>query len=197
MEAAIFGLVGVALGAVLTALLTMAKEWCFQSKKTQKDAEYLAIQVSCALDRYVADCAAVVGDKGIGDWYNDDCEFQVNTPVFETDSFDVEWKALPGKLMYEVLHFPYRAKLVDGHLADVFHFAAPPDWDDCLEERQYQYAKLGIAASGLVEKLRDYAGLTIRSSDDEWDPVAFMKDEMTTIETRRKKQASQSESSLR
>ena len=40
MESAIFGLVGVALGA----LLTVAREWWFQSRKTRKDAGYLAIE---------------------------------------------------------------------------------------------------------------------------------------------------------
>jgi hypothetical protein len=48
---------------VIGGLLTVAKEWWFQNRKSRKDSEYLSIQVSCDLERYVARCADVVGIK--------------------------------------------------------------------------------------------------------------------------------------
>jgi hypothetical protein len=101
MESAIFGLLGVALGA----LLTVAKEWWFQRSRNRKDAEYLSIQVSCALEKYVAHCANVVSDDGLSygqpnkDGYR---ETQVLPPKFEPESLMVEWMSLPANLMCEL-----------------------------------------------------------------------------------------------
>jgi|SynMetStandDraft_2_1070026.scaffolds.fasta_scaffold01794_5 hypothetical protein len=64
MDKAIFGMIGVALGVILT----MLKEWWLQSRKSKKEAEYLAIQIISLLDRYIVSCAAVVGDDGHESW---------------------------------------------------------------------------------------------------------------------------------
>jgi hypothetical protein len=188
MELAIIGLIGVVVGAVVTAFLTWIREWWFQSRTTRKETEYLAIQVSCALERYVAGCSAVASDEGECGEHGDN-EPIYKLPSFETDSLDVEWKALPGRLMYEVLDFPYRAELADRRVFQASINAIPPGYDDWFEERQYQYAVLGVAASELVEKLRKHAGLMSRPSDGKWDPVTFMKEKITTIERRRETQA--------
>ncbi|MFZ2161071.1 MAG: hypothetical protein WAW02_02530 [Sideroxyarcus sp.] len=188
MESAIFGLIGVALGSALT----VAREWWFQSRKDKKDAEYLAIQISCALEQYVAGCAAVVADDGLCEGQTDERGYyrtQVQPPIFETDSLKVEWKALPGKLMYEVLDFPYRAELASQLVSAAFEFDSPPDFAEGFDERQYQYAMLGIAASDLAEKLRNHVDLPARGKG-EWDPIAFMKEAKAAIELRRKERAS-------
>ena len=188
MESAIFGLVGVVLGT----LLTVAKEWWFQSSKNRKDAEYLSIQVSCALEQYVARCAKVVADDGLcygqpdKDGYS---SIQVSSPTFEPESLKVEWKSLPGNLMYEVLDFPYKAEVASQSVDSAFEYAAtPPDFDEGFEERHFQYATLGIAASTLAEKLRQHVGLPARSAGD-WDPVSYMKDQKSAIELGRKERA--------
>jgi hypothetical protein len=184
MESAIFGLVGVALGA----LLTVAKEWWFQSRKTKKDAEYLAIQVSCELERFLARCAEVVDDDGLRDGQTDENGYhsiQIEAPTFDPKLFEVEWKSLPVNLMYEVLDFPYQGEVASRHVAAAFKYgASPPDFSEGFEERQLQYAVLGIAASQLATKLRNYVGLPVRSIG-EWDPVRHMEDQKTAIEARR------------
>ena len=172
--------------------MTVAREWWFQRRKDKKDAEYLAIQVSCALERFVAGCAAVVADNGLCEGQTDERGYyqtQVQPPIFETDSLKVEWKALPGKLMYEVLDFPYRAELASQFVSAAFESDCPPDFAEGFDERQYQYAMLGIAASELVEKLRNHVDLPARSKG-EWDPVTFMVEEKVGIELRRKERAS-------
>lgn len=106
MESAIFGLIGVTLGA----LLTVAREWWFQSRKNRKDAEYLSILMSCELERYMARCAEVVGDDGLSEGQRDEhgyCTIQVKVPKFEPLAFSVEWKSLPASLMFEILDLPY------------------------------------------------------------------------------------------
>lgn len=192
MESAIFGLVGVALGA----LLTVAKEWWFQSRKTKKDAEYLAIQVSCELERYLARCAEVAGDDGLRDGQTDENGYhsiQVEAPIFDPKSFGVEWRSLPGNLMYEVLDFPYQGEVARRHVAAAFEYdASPPDYSEGFEERQLQYAVLGIAASQLATKLRKHARLPVRSIG-EWDPVRYMEDQKTVIEARRTERVNRSQ----
>jgi hypothetical protein len=188
MESAIFGLVGVALGA----LLTVAREWWFQSRKNRKDSEYLSILVSCELERYVACCAEVVGDDGLSEGRPDErgyCTIQVETPKFEPLAFNVEWKSLPANLMHEILDFPYKAEVASRAVSAAFEYAAtPPDFDEGFEERQLQYATLGIAASQLVAQLRKYAGLPARSVG-EWDPVRYMEEQKAAIEVQRTERA--------
>jgi hypothetical protein len=188
MESAIFGLVGVALGA----LLTVAREWWFQSRKTRKDAEYLSILVSCELERYMTRCAEVVGDDGLSEGRPDEqgyCTIQVEAPKFEPLAFSVEWKSLPANLMYEILDFPYKAEVASRSVSDAFErLATPPDFEEGFEERHIQYAILGIAASQLATKLRNYAGMPDRSFG-EWDPVRYMEKQKAAIELQRTKRA--------
>jgi len=190
MESAIFGLVGVFLGAVLT----VAREWWFQSRKTRKDAEYLSIQVSCELERYVAMCAEVVGDDGLCDGLPDEdgCHsIQVQAPEFDPMSLNVEWKSLPANLMYEILDFPYKTEVANQAIAAAFEYeAGPPDYWEGFEERQLQYATLGLAASELATKLRSHVDLPARSVGD-WNPVRYMKEKKSAIESKRAKRAAQ------
>lgn len=184
MESAIFGLIGVALGA----LLTVVREWWFQNRKNRKDAEYLSILVSCELERYVACCAEVVGDDGLFEGQPDKngyCTIQVEAPKFEPLALAVEWKSLPANLMYEILDFPYKAEVANRSVSGAFEYSAtPPDFEEGFEERQFQYAILGIVASQLVSKLRNYAGFPARSIG-EWDPVRYMEEQKAAIEMRR------------
>lgn len=188
MEAAIFGLIGVVLGA----LLTVAKDWWFQSRENRKDAEYLAIQVSCALEQYVGRCAEVVGDDGLSYGQPDEngyCRIQVAAPIFKPELLKVEWKSLPANLMYEVLDFPYKAEVANQSVDGAFEYAAtPPDFDEGFEERQFQFATLGIAASKLAAKLREHVGLPAKCVGD-WNPVRYMEEQKTAIEQRRMERA--------
>ncbi len=188
MQSAIFGLLGVALGALLTGV----REWWFLSRKTRKDAEYLSIQVSCELERYMAKCAEVVGDDGLCEGQTDEDGYhaiQVQTPKFDPMSLDVEWKSLPGDLMYEILDFPYRAEIANQAINAVFEYeAGPPEYWEGFEERQLQYVTLGLAASQLAKKLRKHVDMAARSVGD-WDPVRYMEEKKSTIEARRAKRA--------
>lgn len=195
MESAVFGLIGVLVGS----FLAIAKEWYFHSRKDRKDAEYLSIQVSCALERYVARCADVVADDGLCCGQPDEdgySRIQVSPPTFEPESLKVEWKSLPASLMYEILDFPYKAEIASQKVDGAFEYAAtPPDFDEGFEERQIQYANLGIAASELAAKLRKHVGLPPREPG-EWDPVQYMKEQKSAIELLREKRGAQSISDI-
>jgi hypothetical protein len=191
MESAVFGLVGVIIGAILTAALTVLREIWFQRRKDAKDREYLAIQVSGQLERYGAGCVEVVRDYGRYQGQRNaqgECEVQAEEPKFEPELLKVEWKSLPVDLMYEILDFPIRAEEAKRHSDSASEHAFPPDYEDWFVERQYQYAKLGLAASSLAAKLRDNVGLPPRPAPDKyWNPLEFMANRVSEVEQQRKK----------
>lgn len=143
MVTAIFGLICVVVGA----LLTLAREWWFHRHKTQKEREYLAVVASCALDAYARQCAAVAADDGLYHGQTDQDGYhriQTDTPKFEPEKLAVEWKSLPARLMYQILDFPNQADLAESKVEGAFDYSAtPPDFAEGFEERMFEYAKLG------------------------------------------------------
>ena len=183
MASAIFGLIGVLLGSLLAG----AKEWFFLRRNNARDAAFLAVQVVGQLDRYVLACSAVVADEGLNQGQPDKNGYryaQVETPVFEPDALKVEWRAIPVKLMYEVLDLPYKAVVALHTIEAASENANPPDFDDFFEERQLQFAGLGLLAAELADELRRHAKLPSRSVAD-WDPVDFMRRKQRSIESLR------------
>ena len=185
MESAVFGLIGVLVGAIVTGF----KEWWFLYRKNKKDAEYLAIQVSCQLERFIAGCAGVAGDDGLCEGQTDKdgySSIQVESPTLDLNDLKVEWKALPANLMHSILHFPYKAELVAQKTMYDFNHASPPDYSEAFEERQLQYSILGIDASGLVAQLLKHAALS-EAKPNEWNPIAFMREQKAKIDSLRQK----------
>ncbi|MES2918983.1 MAG: hypothetical protein V4729_10255 [Pseudomonadota bacterium] len=170
MDKAVYGLIGVVLGV----FLTIVKEWWFQSRKNKKEAEFLAIQIACMLDRFVAGCVAVAGDDGLCHGQPDEngySSIQVDTPKFEPDIAKVEWKSLPASLMHKALSFPNKIEVANNRISAAFEYAAtPPDYAEGFEERQLRYAELGIEASGIAKSLRSHIGLPT-NAEEEWDPL--------------------------
>jgi hypothetical protein len=186
MVTAIFGIIGVVLGSFLTLL----KEWLFQCRTNKKELEYLSIRVSCMLDKFIAGCTDVVHDDGSshGQYGPDGCaKIQVETPNFDPETIKVEWKSLPAKLMYKILSFPNEVETANQIIRSTFEYAAsPPDYGEGFEERQFQYAQLGIKASKLASELRKLSKLH-QHEISKWDPIEFMNTEIKKIEVRRKK----------
>jgi hypothetical protein len=189
MQLAIFGLIGVVVGAFLTAILALARELWIQSRKDAKERECLAIQVSCQLERYVAGCVGVVADDGLYQGQTNEHgerEEQATPPKFEPELLKVEWKSLEVGMMYEILDFPLRAEEAKSYIDSVAEHAFPPDHWEWFEERQYQYAKLGLHAASLAARLRDSAGIPARpATTGPWDPLAFMAERLAKIEIKR------------
>ena len=184
MVAAIFGLIGVVVGA----MLTLAKEWWFHRQKTLKEREYLAIVVSCALDTYAHHCADVVGDDGLYHGQTDEHGYhhvQTDTPKFEPEKLNVEWKSLPAELLHEILGFPAQANYAQNKVDGAFDYCAtPPEFVEGFEERMFQYAKLGLAAAKLAEQLRKLAGLHAGTTRN-LNSIEYMKEELAAIEANR------------
>ena len=182
----------VLIGVVLGVLLNAVKEWWFQRRTRKKELEYLAIRISCLLDTFVNGCADVVADDGLcyGQTDKDGCRsIQIETPHFDPLAVEVEWKSLPAEIMYEVLSFPNQIEAANHKISGAFEYAAsPPDYEEGFEERQLQYARLGLKAHDIAAKLRSSGNLPPQSvSDpDEWNPVQFMREKINEIEKAQK-----------
>lgn len=175
-------------GVVLGVLLNTVKEWWFQRRKSRKDLEYLTIRVACLLDTFVNSCADVVADDGLsyGSPGPDGCRsIQVEEPNFDPLAIDVEWKSLRANLMYEILNFPNLIEAANHRVSGAFEYAAsPPDYDEGFEERQLQYANIGLKAHELSKKLRKAGGLPYpeNSNPEDWNPVQFMVEKLAEIQ---------------
>ena len=175
MDKTAYVLIGVVLGVFLNAI----KEWWFQKGTKKKELEYLAIRISCILDTFVNGCADVVADDGLcyGQTDKDGCRsIQTKTPDFDPLSIEVEWKSLKAEIMYEVLSFPNQIQSANHKVSGAFEYAAsPPDYEEGFEERQLQYATLGLKAHSLASKLRTIGNLPSQATPgpEEWNPVQF------------------------
>lgn len=173
MTEALIGLAGVIVGALMTAAKDIWVEW----RSRRKNAEYLAIRIVSMLDRFVEGCAGVAGDDGLSEGLPNKegvREIQVSAPEFEVQSLDVDWKSIPAELMYEILSFPDLISAVTHSVSRAFEFASPPDYEEGFEERQHQYASLGLKGSQISAKLRNKYRLPEREHGD-WDPIEYLR----------------------
>jgi hypothetical protein len=184
MDSGIASLIGVVVGSSLT----LGKDWLMLWKKDRKDLVLLAIQVAAQLEKFAADCASVAGDDGEEDEHGM-THTSVASPKFDVKAHDVEWKVVRPDLLLKILDLPYQVELADGAISVAADFADAPDYWEYFEERQYQYAGLGIGAAELAAELRRVAKIQGRPRG-KWDPVVTMMDKRTAIEARRRKRES-------
>ena len=166
MESAIFGLIGVIVGAALSA----ATDWWFDRQRQQKDIVYLSIRMVFLLDRFVAGCIEITWDDGLSNGSLDDegCRTpQVDHPTFDPTTVDVEWKSLPPSLMYEILNFPLIVERSMSFIATVAeHDASAPDYEEYFNARILEFSGLGLQALTLAEALREISNLPETPEDE-------------------------------
>ena len=183
MIEALIGLLGVVVGALMTA----AKDIWVDRRSRRKDAEYLAIRVVSMLDRFIEGCAEVAGDDGLSDEQLDEDgerQIQVSEPKFEVQSLDVEWKSISARLMYDILSFPELITAANHRVSGAFEHDCPPDYEEGFEERQFQYTALGLKASKLSNELRSNYSLPKRDYKD-WDPIEYLSEQQNRIKENR------------
>ena len=179
MSAAIFTL----LGTILGAALTWGKDWWLGRNERSRHAAYLAVRVICILDEFMSGCSDVVSGAG-----NEDLPLpNVHNPTFPPFPDDLDWKTISPALMYQILKFPTEIKAADSRIDFIGDVVASlPDYSEAVEERQYQYALLGLKADDLANRLR--ATYDIPKRDDSgWNPVEQFRKMQADIEAGRRK----------
>jgi hypothetical protein len=180
MEKVIYSLIGVAFGY----FLSFFKEWWFKRRDNRKNLEYLSTRITCMLDKFVSGCADVVSDDGShdGQQLGEPPYPQVEAPIFDPEAVNVEWRSLPASLMYEILNISNEIEYAEMYIRSTFENV---DYDEGIDERRIQYARLGTKASKLATKLRDLGNLPQADYGD-WDPVEFIGEQLDTLESRRR-----------
>ena len=187
MLPAIFGFIGVIVGALITGL----KEWFFRQRDERQKGHYLAIRVCTMLDLFLYDCADVVLDDGYdhgGRDPNGYLSVQTRLPSLSFEDLDVDWQVLPSKLAYRVLNLPNRIQRAFRYVEGASEHATPPDFEEMFEARQDEFAKLGKEAADLADALREFAKLPDREKR-EWDPMEFILKRLDDIGRREKQTA--------
>ncbi len=175
MSEGVIGLLGVVVVASISAALEHWRDW----RSRGRSARYLASRVVPLLDRFVQGCVDVVKDDGTNmgqpgeDGYH---AIQVDDPSYDVHRLDVDWKAISAGLMYRVLGFSNEIDAAKSSISGAFKYRAdPPEYCEGFEERQFQYAKLAVAASRVADDLRCKYGVPARDSSV-WDPVSYCKE---------------------
>lgn len=166
---------------VLGAVLTSAQVFWTNHRGRKKKAAYLAVLVSATFDRFVDGCVAVIGDDGLlqGQRHPDGQLYsQVDHPELDFQSLNVEWQSLSTDLMYEILNFENRVESANKKIDSVRYYVAhAPDYEEYYEERQYQFATLGIDAANLAERLCEKYDFPRRDYED-WNPIEYMEEDL-------------------
>lgn len=182
MEKLLIGTVGVVLGAILT----LFRDFWTDYRTRERKATYLAIRVTCILERFIDGCVSVALDEGEED-ERGLLHTTASRPELNLEALDVDWQSLNLDLMYEILNFPSDIeesnKIVDS-VAE--HVAFPPYYEEIFEERQYQFSKLGLKAHDLATRLRAKYSIPKRKFEN-WNPIERIAETKKKIESLRHK----------
>lgn len=175
------------LGVIVGALATTWRERSAEKRKARKDSALVAAVIGGELDRFIAGCIAVSQDDGEPDHLTGIWDQTANTPTFDPSKYQVEWRSIDEKIMFDIHDLPYEISYSDATISAAGEHDSPPDYSDWFEERQYQYAKLGLHCLDIVQRLRASAKLTPRRKTHEWDPRQAFQDKIEAIDARRAK----------
>lgn len=169
---------------VLMWLVDLLKEAQRRRVKSKKDIQYLCALLVVSLERYVDGCAAVVGDDGLCCGQPDKDGYhvaQIELPRLEIDSHNENFKILPTKIMHALVQFPRDIEIANAKIDGALEHASPPDYAEAFEERQYQYANLGLKAQSLASEMRNLAEMPQREFG-KWSVLEYLKEQQLAID---------------
>jgi hypothetical protein len=181
---AVFGLVGVLIGAAIS----WGQAYWFSRRDAERAAQYLAVRIVCIFDKFLEDCVSVVKDKGMPG-QDGTYEPQEKAPDMPSFPNDIDWKCIDHNLMYEILSFPSDIEAGDNTISFIANeVASPPDYDEFFEERAIQYVRFGLRAHKLASELREKYDIPPKKYDG-WNPVKELNSEFKEIQKRLKREA--------
>ncbi|ALV07311.1 hypothetical protein [Roseateles depolymerans] len=162
ISAIITGLTGIA-GVILGNSFVAIKEALTGHFKKKKDAGYLAIVTVSHLEKLALGCYAVGCDDGteLGEpaGGNGFYAATVDYPSFSPLALDVEWKAIPQELMYEIFRLPDEIEQVRTKLGIIYENDSRPDFPEYFKTRREEFIRIGLEIADLIDRLRSVANL--------------------------------------
>lgn len=139
-----------------------------ENDSRQRRARYLATRVVCILDPFSSRCADIVHDDGLTDHEGISHPRETVPELHFPD--DVDWQSIDVTLMYNILSLPNEIDSANASVTFVGdEVASPPDFEEYFDERQYQYARLGLLSLELSDQLRKRYRLPPRDTEA-WSP---------------------------
>ncbi|MEJ2884574.1 hypothetical protein [Pedobacter sp. GR22-6] len=168
MTEAIFGLVGVLIGAGLT----WYQSYWMSKKESERAARYLAIRIVCILDQFMELCAEVVREDGLHFGQPDPEGFRVpkvQAPDAPRYPDDVDWKSIDHELMYKILAFPSEVNGSARLISDLWDISQGVNYLHWYSERAFWFSSYGLQAFKLSKELAARYGIQQKSYPG-WDP---------------------------
>jgi hypothetical protein len=189
MIEAVFGLVGVIVGSVITIFKEVWMSW----RERRRDASYSAIRLICLLEEYAHECIPVVYDDGTaygkpagrteqGEEYYKPQVSLPNPPDFPDD---IAWRSLPQPLMHKTLALPNKARSTNGYIAACDEHDGPPFFSDVFEARQNGYALLALDALDIADEYRKHFKISVESRaglNADWNPKGVLREKIAEFE---------------
>ena len=170
------------LGTIVGGLLAVGKDVFLERRKLAREKTYLAVIVSSRLNEFARQCSHVAFDDGTIDGMpagrnESEHEPTTSTPTFQPLEISVNWEVIPSALLDSIFRLPDRQAEIERHLTYLAnHELDPPQYSEFFRTRRCEYAKLGVKASLLSNKLRSEASLQLeRPGSAEWDIVEAMR----------------------
>lgn len=173
MNEAIYGLLGVIIGAAIPVLQT---QWV-NKQTTKKNARYLAIRLVCILDNFMEGCIDVIKDDGLSNVQPDidGCLVaQIPSPHISVYPNDVDWKSIDHNLMYKILSLPSEVEMAKRMVAEAFKISEPPNFEQFFNERRFWYSYLGLVALWLSQQLTKRYNIQSKNYNN-WNPEEELK----------------------
>ncbi|HIF4822219.1 TPA: hypothetical protein ACX137_004846 [Serratia marcescens] len=150
---------GAALGGVwLTHYFARRREERAAAAKLGSERLFIATELVFLLEKFAEGCAQVATDQGEPDQQG---EYSPAVKPPELTVLDVsgDWRTLPPLIMYRIRELPILQSEARRDIAAAAEHSWAPYHKEGFQERQYQYARLGLKALLLARRLRKLAGL--------------------------------------
>ncbi|MCP2234034.1 MULTISPECIES: hypothetical protein [Erwinia] len=128
-------------------------------EKREAEFRYISTELIFRLEEFAQKCALVAADYGVA--LREDAELvaSVSEPELMLEDIDGEWKSVPPELLYFIRELPVRLRAVGPVLDEVYdNLWDPPENGPWFDERQKQYARIGLSAIRLARRLRRLGG---------------------------------------
>lgn len=136
--------------------------------KRQKELLYITTELVFTLEIFAEECARVADDSGEPD-ERGEYRPTTKTPELEISDIKGDWRTLPALIMYRIRELPVLMNEAHRNISAAAEHDWAPYYTESFQERQYQYARLGLKALTLARRLRQLAGLPgTRLDATEW-----------------------------
>lgn len=127
-------------------------------EKLARERYFIATELVFMLETFAEGCARVATDDGEDDLHGER-KTTTEYPVLAFTGVEGDWRALSELLMFRIREIPVLQDEARRMIAGTGEYDSPPDYKWSFQERQYQYARLGLKAIIQARCLRKSAGL--------------------------------------